>query len=73
MTFTLSGGGQIVWQVTTSDIAKLIAGQRKKEIDRLLADVIGIDQADVVLKPFWKQSFPEDTARITVLVKQPGA
>ena len=64
--FTLSGSIKIVWTVNSDDVKKLFAGQKKSALTTILSDVPAIDRAEVVLKPFWKQSFPSDPNRITV-------
>lgn len=69
--FTLSGTAKVVWTVNPNDVKAMFAGQKKSQFNSLLSNVPAIDRAEVVLKPFWKQSFPADQARITVTVTQP--
>ncbi len=64
--FTVSGSAKIVWVVDTELVQKALAGAKKSLFSQVLAEVRGVDQAEMVLKPFWKRSFPKDPARITV-------
>ena len=69
LTFSLSGETPIVWDVDSKAIAEVLAGNKKSDFDTLLTDVVGIDSAITVIKPFWKQSFPKESKRITVSVE----
>ncbi len=64
--FTLSGQASIVWTVSLSDVAGLLAGKKKSDFPELLRSFSGVERADVLIKPFWKGSFPKDAARISV-------
>jgi hypothetical protein len=68
-TFSLSGSTYITWLVDAKNIQTLLAGKKKSDFQSILGNVLSISRADVVLKPFWKQSFPEDASRITVDLK----
>lgn len=72
MSFTLEGAQKLVWSVDKSSIIDMLVGQKKNTLDTLLADVTSIDTANVVIRPFWKQSFPTDPKRITIEVKNPA-
>ncbi len=69
--FSLLGTAKIVWTVSSTDVANLFAGHKKSDLEILLSNVLSIDKAEVVLKPFWKQSFPNDPNRITVTQVKP--
>ncbi len=69
--FTLSGSAKIVWTVDPEAVKTLFAGRKKSEFNSLLGGVPAIDRATVVLKPFWKRTFPTDVSKITVTVEQP--
>lgn len=69
--FTFAGTATLVWGVDQAQVQTLLAGRKKKEFQTLIAAVKGVDRAQVTLKPFWKQAFPEDTGRITVTVEKP--
>ncbi len=69
--FTFNGSAKIISTVDPEAIKTLFAGQKKSAFNSLLSTVPAIDRATVVLKPFWKRSFPTDPARITVTIVQP--
>ncbi len=70
-TFSLSGSAKIVWTVDTAGVQKALAGTKKSDFPNIMAAMPGVDQAEMVLKPFWKQSFPDDASRISVTVQKP--
>ena len=67
-TFTLSGNVNLVWDVDQNALKQMIAGQKKSTFDSILSSMTAIDKADMVIKPFWKQSFPKDVKRIAVTI-----
>ena len=66
--FTMGGDGKLLWSVDDQGIRLALAGKSKSEFNNILSTVSGIDKADMVIKPFWKRSFPDSIARITVNV-----
>ena len=72
-TFTLAGTGNIVWVVDPVAIQKLLVGTKKADFETIMAQVSGADKAQVDIKPFWKQSFPNDITRIGVTVQAPSS
>lgn len=71
--FNLSGTATLVWNVKPDDIKVVLAGRKKADFQAILGAQTGVDRAQVVIKPFWKQSFPTDLSRIQVTIQQPGA
>ncbi len=69
--FTFTGTGSVVWTVDPAAIQTLLVGQKKSDFETLMGQVVGVDKADVDIKPFWKQSFPTDIKRITVTLQNP--
>ncbi len=67
--FSFNGETPIVWDIDTPAVAEVLAGNKKSDFDTLLGDIVGIDSAITVIKPFWKQSFPKESKRITVSVE----
>ena len=70
-TFTFTGTGTIVWTVDPTAVQTLLASHKKSEFETLISGVAGVDRAQVTLKPFWKQTFPDDQTRINVTVEKP--
>lgn len=71
--FTLSGTGQIVWNIDTETLLQALAGRNKDAFEAIVASFPGIDEARARIQPFWKNSFPEDPAEIEVRVNEPKA
>lgn len=67
--FSLAGNTTIVWEVDTAKIAGAVAGKTRESARVLVSGFPEVDQAVLVLRPFWTGSFPQDPAKITVTVK----
>lgn len=66
--FTLTGSTVLVWKVDTAKIGAAVAGKTREAAENVLQGFPEVDRALLVLKPFWKSSFPPDPAKITVTV-----
>ena len=67
-TFTLSGTVAVVAVVDQSRIASAVAGKSRSEAQTALTGYPEVKRAIIVLRPFWRKTFPEDPASITVSV-----
>ena len=70
-TFTLSGTATLVYTVNTSLIAAAVAGKTRSAAEVALTNYPEVKRAVILLRPFWKQSFPDDPASISVVVGKP--
>ena len=71
VSFNLSGSPKVVWKVDEDKLKTDVAGKSKKEFYNTLAQYPNVVSADVVLRPFWKRSFPSNKEDIKVLVEYP--
>lgn len=70
-TFDLSGVAPLTYTVEKSRIAAAVAGKTRSAAEVALTSYPEIGGAVLVLRPFWKQAFPEDPASIKIIVKNP--
>lgn len=70
-TFTLAGNSTLVWVVDPAKISGSVAGKSRQAAQTILAGFPEVEKAVLSLKPFWAGSFPEDPAKITILLKEP--
>ena len=70
-TFTLSGTAMLIAEINPSQIAVAVAGKSKSEAQTALASYPSVQRAVLILRPFWKSTFPEDPAAITVTTVVP--
>lgn len=66
--FTLTGATTLVWKVDIAKIAAAVAGKSRDSADVILRGFPEVEQALLVLKPFWRSSFPEDPSKIDISV-----
>lgn len=69
--FTLSGSAKIVWRIDADKLALDMLGKKKKDFNQILSQYPSIASAQLVLRPFWKTSFPEKSKSIEVTVNYP--
>ncbi len=67
-TFSLSGTAALVADINQNQIATAVAGKSRSEAQVALTNYPEVKRAILVLRPFWKQHFPEDPSAITVTV-----
>lgn len=66
--FTIQGNPYIVWEFNEDELVKDTVSKSKEEFKTVLAKYPSIKKAEVVFRPFWKGSFPDDSKRIEVKV-----
>lgn len=66
--FSLSGNATILWNVDPSKISGAVAGKSRTAAETVLSGFPEVERASLVLRPFWKTSFPADPAKIKVQV-----
>ncbi|MBP6884235.1 MAG: hypothetical protein KBC17_00240 [Candidatus Pacebacteria bacterium] len=70
--FSLNGKADILWILSPENIQRLLVSRKKSDFEALIATFSGVDKAQVVLKPFWKRSFPKNIDRIKVTITNPA-
>lgn len=68
LSVALEGTVDIVWKVSAEQIKTEIAGKSREAAETVLGNIPGIDRAELILRPFWKNTFPTDSEKITVSV-----
>jgi len=64
--FSLTGNVEIVWLYDEEQLKVDLAGRAKEAIYTILSGYPGIDRAEVIVRPFWRQSFPSEVEEISV-------
>ncbi len=64
--FRLTGTSSIFWDFDDNLLKERLSGIDKGDYQMIFKDFPTIEKAEVVLKPFWLRSFPEDTKRIKI-------
>lgn len=54
----VEGDAKFVWQIDAEEVIEKITGTAEGEFKKNIEDIKGINNATVVLKPFWKSTFP---------------
>ena len=69
-TFTLSGTAPLVYTVDPAHIAAAVAGETRSAAEVALTNYPEVKRAIIVLRPFWRQAFPQDPSAISVVVDE---
>jgi hypothetical protein len=66
--FTLSGTAPLVYTVDPVHIAAAIAGETRSSAEVALTNYPEVKRAVIILRPFWRQTFPQDPSSISIVV-----
>ena len=72
VTFTLSGRGQLVWNIDVAALAQALAGRSETVFQGVIKGFPAVEEARARITPFWKHAFPKDAATIKVTVEEPS-
>ncbi|MFZ3043850.1 MAG: hypothetical protein WA058_01945 [Minisyncoccia bacterium] len=70
-TFSLSGTAPLVYDVDPTRIAAAVSGKTRSAAQTALASYPEVKRAVIILRPFWRQTFPQDPSSISVIVEEP--
>lgn len=69
--FNLSGNPKIIWKINEKKFLTDILKKKKSELNQILSGYPSIENAEVSLRPFWKNSFPEESKNVEIIVRYP--
>ncbi len=69
--FTIAGTAPLVYTVDSARIAAAVAGKTRSAAEVALTSYPEIKRAIITLRPFWRQTFPQDPSSISVVVANP--
>jgi hypothetical protein len=70
-TFSLSGTASLVYVVDPTRIAAAVAGKTRSAAEVALTNYPEVKRAIIILRPFWRSTFPEDPSTVTVTIANP--
>lgn len=70
-TFTLSGKASLMYVVDPVRIATAVSGRTRSAAEVALTNYPEVKRAIIILRPFWRQAFPQDPNAISVVVDAP--
>ncbi len=69
--FTVTGTVSFIYTVDPGRIAAAVAGKTRSEAEVALTNYPEVKRAVIILRPFWRQTFPQDPSAISVVVGNP--
>ncbi len=66
ISFSVTGEAVIVWRTDEVALKTDLMGKHKREISSILNNYPTVASATATIRPFWKNSFPNDGARISM-------
>ena len=70
--FTLTGTANFVWRVDADKLATDMLGKNKSDFNQVLSGYPNITSANLIVKPIWKNSLPDNPNEIKVTVNYPN-
>lgn len=67
----ISGTASFVWLYDAAKIAAALVSQKTAQFKDVIATFPEVTPVKAVVRPFWRSSFPDDTARITIEQPKP--
>jgi len=67
--FKLAGDATAVWNFDETKVKEALRGKPLSLIEQIISDFNSIDKAEIVMKPFWKRTLPEDLNDIKIVKK----
>lgn len=71
ISFSLVGNPKVVWKFDGDALAGELVDKKKNDFNQILSEYPNVESADLVLRPFWKRSFPSEIKNINVTVNYP--
>lgn len=68
--FTLAGTAPLVYTIDSARIAAAVAGETRSAAEVALTNYPEVKRAVIILRPFWRQAFPQDPSSISVVVDE---
>ncbi|MGD0328200.1 MAG: hypothetical protein ABSB00_00600 [Minisyncoccia bacterium] len=65
--FTIAGTASLVYTVDPVHIAAAVAGETRSAAEVTLTNYPEVKRAVIILRPFWRQTFPQDPSAISVV------
>ncbi len=69
--FILAGTASLAYVVDPTRIAAAVAGKTRAAAEVALTNYPEVKRAVIILRPFWKQTFPQDPSSIAITVANP--
>jgi len=69
--FSLSGRQNIVWRIDADTIASDLLDTRRKDFGQKMLEYPNVASADLVLKPIWRKTIPDEIEKVDVKVNYP--
>lgn len=65
-TFSLVGNATLIWLFDEEKLKNDLVGRDKEAIHTILSGYPSIERAEVIVRPFWRRSFPDTTEEIKI-------
>jgi hypothetical protein len=71
--FSLVGSATFIWSIDSKALTLALAGRDQSVFQTVIGGFPGIEAARARIEPFWKNSFPSDPSKITVIIQNVGS
>lgn len=67
ISLSIKGNTEIVWNVDGEAIKDAILGIKERSFESKLSEFRSIEKAELIIKPIWKKTVPEEKDKITII------
>ncbi len=71
LSFSITGNTKIVWKFDSDKFASELLGKEKKDFNGVLSKYPNVVSANLILKPFWRMSFPDKMKSFKMTINYP--
>lgn len=65
--FILTGTASLIYSIDSARIAAVVAGKTRSAAEVALTNYPEVKRAIIILRPFWRQTFPQDPSSISIV------
>lgn len=69
--FTIAGTAPLTYSVDSTRIAAAVAGKTRSAAEVAISNYPEVKRAVIILRPFWRQTFPQDPSAISIVPVSP--
>lgn len=71
ISFSVKGDVSAVWNIDQEAIRSLLVGSKRVVFNGRMQTVPAVADAELVIRPFWRNSIPDDISKIKISIKDP--
>ncbi len=67
VSISVKGNTEIIWEIDEEAIKNVLAGIKERKFESTMGEFKSIEKAELIIKPVWKTTIPEDMEKIDII------